>query len=98
MIRTCVRFVIILGTEVEHHDNAYLNRRIEQDHRGIKQRYYPMLGFGAFRSAQRFCSAFDEVQQYFRPRRRRKQFVSLARQRQLFVTREQSLQARFLAS
>ena len=87
----------VLGTDVEHRDNAYLNRRIEQDHRGIKQRYYPMLGFGAFPSAQRFCSTFDEVRQYFRPRRRRKQFVSLARQRQLFVTRAQALQASFLA-
>jgi putative transposase len=88
----------VLGHNVEHRDNAYLNRRIEQDHRGIKQCYYPMLGFGAFPSAQRFCSAFDEVRQYFRPRRRRKQFVSLARQRQLFVTRVQSLPASFLAS
>jgi transposase-like protein len=57
----------ILGRNVEHRDNAYLNRRIEQDHRGIKQRYYPMLEFGVFPSAQRFCSAFDEVQQYFHP-------------------------------
>jgi putative transposase len=88
----------VLGTHVEHRDNAYLNRRIEQDHRGIKQRYYPMLGFGAFPSAQHFCSAFDEVRQYFRPRRRRKQFVSLARQRQQFVARVQALQASFLAS
>jgi putative transposase len=88
----------ILGRNVEHRDNAYLNRRIEQDHRGIKQRYYPMLEFGVFPSAQRFCSAFDEVQQYFHPRRRRKQFVSLARQRQLFVTKVQVLQANFLAS
>ena len=88
----------VLGRNVEHRDNAYLNRRIEQDHRGIKQRYYPTLGFGAFPSAQRFCSAFDELRQYLRPRRRRKQFVSLACQRQLFVTRIQSLQASFLAS
>ena len=88
----------VLGRQVEHRDNAYLNRRIEQDHRGIKQRYYPMLGFGAFPSAQRFCSAFDEIRQYFRPRRRRKQFVSLARQRQLFVSKVQVLQAHFLAS
>jgi len=87
----------VLGPDVEHRDNAYLNRRIEQDHRGIKQRYYPTLGFGAFSSAQRFCAAFDEVRQYFRPRRRRKQFVSLARQRRLFVTRVQVLQASFLA-
>ena len=47
----------VLGSNVEHRNNAYLNRRIEQDHRGIKQRYYPTLGFGAFRSAQRFCRA-----------------------------------------
>jgi hypothetical protein len=37
----------VLGTEVEHRDNAPLHRRIEQDHRGIKQRYDPMLGFCA---------------------------------------------------
>ena len=88
----------VLGTEVEHRNNAYLNRRIEQDHRGIKQRYYPMLGFGAFSSARRFCSAFEEVRQYFRPRRKRKQFVFLAQQRQQFVTRVQVLQSNFLAS
>jgi transposase-like protein len=52
--------------------NAYLNRLIEQDHRGIMQRYYPILGFGAFPSAQRFCRAFEEVRQSFRPRRKRK--------------------------
>jgi transposase-like protein len=88
----------VLGTDVEHRDNAYLNRRIEPDHRGMKQRYDPMLGFGAFRSAQRFCSAFEEIRPYLRPRRRRKQFVSLARQRQLFVVRVQALQASFLTS
>jgi putative transposase len=78
----------VLSTEVEHRNNAYLNRRIEQDHRGIKQRYYPMLGFDAFPSAQRFCRTFEEVRQYFRPRRKRKQFVSLARARQQFIKRE----------
>ena len=87
----------VLGPDVKHRDPAYLNRRSEQDHRGIKQRPYPTLGFGAFRSAPRFCSAFDELRQDFRPRRRRKQFVSLARQGQLFVTRVQALQASFLA-
>lgn len=60
----------ILGPDVRHRNNAYLNRRIEQDHRGIKQRYYPTLSFGAFPSAQRFCCAFEEIRQYFRPRRR----------------------------
>jgi len=88
----------VLGSDVEHRDNAYLNRRIEQDHRGLKQRYDPMLGLGAFPSAQRFCSAFDEVRPYFRPRRRHQQFVSLARQRQLFVAKVQAVEAGFLAS
>jgi putative transposase len=37
----------VLGHNVEHRRSAYLNRRIEQDHRGVKQRYSPMLGFGA---------------------------------------------------
>src|SRR5688572_24221180 len=36
-----------------------------------------MLGFGAFHSAQRFCRAFEEMRQYFRPRRKRRQFISL---------------------
>jgi putative transposase len=88
----------VLGTEVKHRNNAYLNRRIEQDHRGIKQRYYPMLGFGAFPSAQRFCLAFEEVRQYFRPRRKRKQFVSLPRGRQQFIKKVRVLEAIFLAA
>ena len=36
----------MLGRKVVHRTNRYLNNRIEQDHRGIKQRYYPMRGFG----------------------------------------------------
>ena len=87
-----------LGTNVEHRNNAYLNRRIEQDHRGIKQRYYPMLGFGALAPAQRFCRVFEEVRQYFRPRRKRKQFVSLSRSRQQFIQKVRALEAMFLAA
>ena len=51
-----------------HRCNPYLNNRIEQDHRGVKQRHYPMLGFGNFDAASRFCRAFDEQRQYFRLR------------------------------
>jgi len=51
----------VLGEAVEHRCNQYLNNRIEQDHRAIKQRYYPMRGFGAFEAAARFCRAFDEL-------------------------------------
>jgi putative transposase len=87
----------VLGQKVEHRCSAFLNGRIEQDHRGVKQRYYPMLGFGAFHSAQRFCRAFEEMRKYFRPRRKRKQFVSLGRQRRQFVMRVQALELVFLA-
>lgn len=45
----------VLGVGVEHRVSDCLLNRIEQDHRGIEQRYYPMLGFGAFESAQRYC-------------------------------------------
>jgi putative transposase len=88
----------VLGTAVEHRNNAYLNRRIEQDHRGIKQRSYPMLGLGAFASAQRFCHTFEEVRQYFRPRRKRKQFVSLPRGRRQFMKKVRALEAMFLVA
>jgi putative transposase len=88
----------VLGRKTKHRCSAYLNRRIEQDHRGIKQRYYPMLGFGALHSARRFCRAFEEVRQYFRPRRKRKQVVSLARQRCQFLSRAQALKSMFVAA
>jgi transposase-like protein len=53
----------MLGKKVLHRCNPYLNSRLEQDHRGIKQRYYPMQGFGSLESASRFCHAFEEVRQ-----------------------------------
>jgi putative transposase len=65
----------VLGPKVKHQCNAYLNRQIEQDHRGIKQRYYPMLGFGSLHSGRRYCRAFEEVRQYFLPRRKKKEIV-----------------------
>ena len=82
-----------MGNEVAHRTNACLNNRIEQDHRGIKQRYYPMSGFGRVASAARFCRAFDEVRQFFRIRTTVKQKVSLAQQRQVFCQRLDTLQA-----
>ena len=35
----------VLGEEVVHRTSRYLNNLIEQDHRPVKQRYYPMRGF-----------------------------------------------------
>ena len=50
-----------------------------------------MLGFGNFESAARFCSAFDELREYFRVSGRGEGHVSLARQRGLFLKRWRSL-------
>ncbi|GHO70496.1 hypothetical protein KSC_093880 [Ktedonobacter sp. SOSP1-52] len=82
-----------MGCEVIHRTNTYLNNRLEQDHRGIKQqRYYPMCGFGSFTSAVRFCCAFDELRNYLRPRRTMGEVVSLLEQRQAFLQRLAALQ------
>ncbi len=59
-----------IGGKARHRTTRYLNNYTEQSHRGVKQRYYPMLGFGNFESVARFCAAFDELRQYFRVRRR----------------------------
>ena len=49
-----------LGTKVTHEVIPCLGNPIEQSHRGIKQRYYPTLGFGAVEAAQRFCQTYEE--------------------------------------
>ncbi len=88
----------MLGRKVEHRTSKYLNNRMEQDHRGIKQRYYPMRGFGSFESASRFCSAFDEQRDYFRYRTRPKQRVPLPEQRRMFRQRFGALQYLLMAA
>ena len=87
-----------LGRKVLHRCNPYLNSRLEQDHRGIKQRYYPMQGVGKVESAARFCQACEEVRQWFRCRQRMTQAVSLAAKRCLFAERFTELQAMILAA
>src|ERR1700680_1633434 len=44
-----------IGNHVQHRTNTYLNNRLEQDHRGIKQRYYPLSGFGTVEARALFC-------------------------------------------
>ena len=85
-----------LGEDVGHRCNQYLNNRLEQDHRGIKQRYYPMRGFGSFASAARFCRAFEELRQFERYRRARAETGSLAERRHCFVEGTVALQALLL--
>jgi len=81
----------IVGRKAAHRTTQYLNNHTEQSHRAVKQRHYPMLGSGSFESASRFCTAFDELRQYFRVRRRGEGHVSLPEQRRLFLTRWRSL-------
>jgi transposase-like protein len=64
--RRAIRWII--GRKAKHRTAQYLNNYTEQSHRAVKQRYYPMLGFGSFESASRFCVAFDELREYLRVR------------------------------
>ncbi|WP_115827148.1 IS6 family transposase [Xenorhabdus cabanillasii] len=53
--------------------NKYLNNLIEQDHRGVKRRTHPMLGFKNFRRAQTVLAGIELVNmlrkgQYIHPR------------------------------
>ena len=77
----------IVGRKVRHRQNQYLNNRMEQSHRPIKQRYYPMLGFRSFESASRFCSAFDELRNYLRIGPVDDEPVAASRRREIFTAR-----------
>jgi putative transposase len=83
----------IVGRTVLHRQSQYLNNRIEQDHRALKQRYYPMLGFGRLASAERFCAAFEELRHYLRV----KPELTLAERRLVFVNRWRALLAELAA-
>jgi len=94
--RRAIRWLV--GRRAKHPTTQYPNNYTEQSHRGLKQRYYPMLGFGNFESASRFCSAFDELRDYFRVKRRGQPPVSLADQRRTFIDRSRSLVAEVAAA
>ena len=80
-----------LGGGVTHRCSQYMNNRLEQDHRGIKGRYGSMCGFGSFVSAARFCTAHDEVRDYFRHRTRLQEVVPLGMQREQYRARSAAL-------
>jgi putative transposase len=69
-----------LGASVRHRDSPYLNKRLEQDHRGVKGRYGPMRGFKSPRSAGEFCRAYDELRNLLRSRSRTNRFSQGSRQ------------------
>jgi hypothetical protein len=54
---------------------------LEQDHRGIKQRIKPMLGFKSPTSAARFTGAFDEMRNYYRVREFRNEIIPAIKRR-----------------
>ena len=87
-----------LGPGVQHRTSRYKNNRIEQDHRGVKQRYYPMRGFGRFASAARFCTGFEEQRQYFRAQARSDERVSLGERRRRFQERWAAVMAGLAAA
>jgi len=76
-----------------HRRSRYKNNRIEHDHRGLKQRYYPMRGFGSFDSAARSCAAFAEQRQYFRAQRQSGARAPQAECRQRFQNRSATIVA-----
>jgi len=87
----------IVGRKALHRTNRYLNNRMEQNHRHIKQRYYPMLGFKRFESASRFCNAFDELRNYLRVPRSGDEHVSATDRRQIFSGRWTTLMVELAA-
>jgi putative transposase len=76
-----------LGQGVRQRTSAYLNNRLEQDHRGIKGRYRSMRGFKCPRSAARFCRTYDELRNFLRPRARPHQHVPADQRRLRFLRR-----------
>ena len=83
--------------QVQHRTSRDKNTRIAQDHRSIKQRYYPMRGFGTFDSVARCCPAFEEQRHYSRAVVRSGEAVTLANRRGLFQDRWAAVMAEFAA-
>ena len=51
-----------LPERVEVRTSRYLNNLVEQDHRRVEQRYYPMLGFKRFTNAAVTISGIELIQ------------------------------------
>jgi hypothetical protein len=76
-----------LGSRVRHRTNCYRNNRLEQDHRGVKGRCRPMLGFKSAPSARRYCHGYDELQNPLRSRSRMCQHVPATTRRFHYMRR-----------
>jgi putative transposase len=71
----------VFGDHVIHWTNRYLNNHLEQDHRGVKQRYRVTGGLKTFSTAARFCRLFDEIRAFLRPHSHRHQRLTLEQRR-----------------
>ena len=49
------------GVDIELRQRKYLNNIVEQDHRAIKRRTRPMMGFKSFRSAVKIISGIETM-------------------------------------
>ena len=49
------------GASIELRQSKYLNNLVEQDHRAIKRRVRPMLGFKSFRSAAKIIAGIETM-------------------------------------
>jgi len=70
-----------LGEEVLYRTSVYLDNKLEQDHRGIKDRYRPMRGFKSMASTRRFCRTFDVARALLRVRSLQYHYVTADRRR-----------------
>lgn len=86
----------VLGGNVEHRTSHYLNNKLEQDHRDLKGRYYPMRSFKTEESAARFIAAFEEQREFFQYRRYHGHKISLPLQRVHIVGKFRELKEKFL--
>ena len=57
----CKKVVLILGRFTRHHRGRWLNNWVEQDHRRIKRRVRPMLGFKRFETARCTLAGIEAV-------------------------------------
>ena len=75
----------VLGKAVRHRTSAYLNNRLEQDHRGIKGRIRCMHSFKSYDAAHRFCREHGELRDLLHTRRRHNRPVSASLRRFRFA-------------
>lgn len=49
------------GSVIELRQSKYLNNLVEQDHRAVKRRVRPMMGFKSFRSTARLIAGIETM-------------------------------------